>query len=233
MRNLYFIIFYQKVYFYYYLIVQHITESLTDFIPGYSENKKVAETELKKVEKEKNNIVEKKDNNSSDEINELKKQLEEEKNKNKALNDKIDNLNKTINELKKEIIEIKNNSNYNFEDIIKNLEKKINNKDSQLQKYITQLKSSTYATSVSSDEKLTIMFMSQGNQDINFFAMTCKDSELFVRIEERLYFDYPKFKNYQTFFEVNKRPVYRFKSLKENGIKNSDIINLCFYEENK
>ena len=56
--------------------------------------------------------------------------------------------------------------------------------------------------------------------------MACKTSDLFVRLEERLYQDFPKFRNVETFFMVNVNRILRFKTLEENGIKNNDIISL-------
>ena len=56
--------------------------------------------------------------------------------------------------------------------------------------------------------------------------MACKTSDLFVRLEERLYQDYPKFRNVETFFMVNANRILRFKTLEENKIKNNDIISL-------
>ena len=73
--------------------------------------------------------------------------------------------------------------------------------------------------------------MTQGNQDIINYSMVCKTTDLFVRLEERLYIDFPKYKNYETYFMVNARRILRFKTLEENKIKNNDIISLFFNEE--
>ena len=67
--------------------------------------------------------------------------------------------------------------------------------------------------------------MTQGNQDIVNFTIPCKSTDLFVRLEERLYNDYPKYRNFETFFMVNTRRILRFKTL-ENKIKSGDIISL-------
>ena len=56
--------------------------------------------------------------------------------------------------------------------------------------------------------------------------MPCKTSDLFFRLEERLYQDFPKFRNVETFFMVNVNRILRFKTLEENGIKNNAIISL-------
>ena len=76
------------------------------------------------------------------------------------------------------------------------------------------------------DKILAVLFMSQGNQDIVNYTIPCKSTDLFVRLEERLYNDYPKYRNYETFFMVNTRRILRFKTLEENKIKSGDIISL-------
>jgi hypothetical protein len=65
-----------------------------------------------------------------------------------------------------------------------------------------------------------------GNQEITNCSFICKNTDLFVRLEERLYKDYPQFKEYETFFEVGTNRIKRFKTLEENKIKNRDIINV-------
>ena len=47
-----------------------------------------------------------------------------------------------------------------------------------------------------------------------------------MRLEEKLNSDFPRLKNYETFFEVNGKRLKRFKTLGENGIKSNDIINI-------
>jgi hypothetical protein len=74
--------------------------------------------------------------------------------------------------------------------------------------------------------------MTMGNQDIQNYAMTCKNTDLFVTLEEKLYNDYPKYKDYDTFFQVNTRKIKRFKTIEENNIKNNDIISIFIIEEN-
>ena len=69
-----------------------------------------------------------------------------------------------------------------------------------------------------------------GNQDIGHYAVVCKNTDLFVRLEEKLYNEYPQFKNYETYFEVKTKRIKRFKTLDENKIKNGDVINVFIVE---
>ena len=65
-----------------------------------------------------------------------------------------------------------------------------------------------------------------GVNDIGYYNLVCKNTDLFVRLEERLYEDYPQFKEYETYFEIKTRRIKRFKTLQENNIKTKDVINV-------
>ena len=78
---------------------------------------------------------------------------------------------------------------------------------------------------------ISVLFMTQGNQDIINYSMACRTTDLFSSLEERLYQDFPDFKNYETYFEVNTRRIKRFKTIDENNIKNNDIVNVFRIEE--
>ena len=73
---------------------------------------------------------------------------------------------------------------------------------------------------------MTVIFNSQGTQYVCNWALSCKKSNLFVRLEEILNNDFPELKKHDTYFEVNTRRIKRFLTLEENGIKNNDMINI-------
>ena len=73
--------------------------------------------------------------------------------------------------------------------------------------------------------------MTQGNFDINNYTMSCKSTDLFVKLEKRLYNDYPEYKKKETYFLVNARKIKRFLTVEENKIKNNDIISLFVVDE--
>ena len=60
--------------------------------------------------------------------------------------------------------------------------------------------------------------------------MVCKNTDVFVRLEEKLYEDFPEYKDKETYFVNKGELIKRFKSLKENNIKNNDIIFLNIYD---
>ena len=166
--------------------------------------------------------------NNEDEITKLKRLLNEEKNKNI-------NLIKEIEILKNKNI-ILNNDNNSLKEQIKILENNLKAKNNELQNLLSKNNNNNIInykiTSINPGEEiLAINFVSNGVQDIGHYNLICKNTDLFVRLEERLYQDFPDFKNYETYFEVNTRRIKRFKTIEENNIKNNDIINVFRIEE--
>ena len=111
-----------------------------------------------------------------------------------------------------------------------------NNKVSELQNIIKEkideinvLKSKLSDSNIENiqpGEKIIAIGFTSADQTIQNFYRYCKDSDLFVKLEEKLYDEYPEYKNIETYFSVNGKKVLRFKSMKENNIKNGQIIML-------
>jgi len=169
-------------------------------------------------------------NNNNDyiiEIHSLKKQLAEEKeknqiliNKNKILEEKIAFLNIEINKIK---------------ELSKQSENKLAQKINELQKILSVKNKNKDYYDLSSlgpnDKVIAVNFVSMGNNDIGHYNLICKNRDLFVRLEERLYNDFPQFKEHETYFEVKGKRIKRFKTLEQNLIKNNDIISMFIIEE--
>jgi len=174
-----------------------------------------------------NNISQ--DNNTNpyneSEVNQLRINLNKEKNKNLVLTNENDNLKKRLNELNNEIEKMKKK--------IKILKNDLSNKDLEIQNYLSQNnENKNVIASIKPGERIIgVNFVSMGTNDIGHYNLVCKNTDLFVRLEERLYEDFPQFKDYETIFEVNARRIRRFKTLDENNIKSNDIINI-FIENN-
>ena len=73
---------------------------------------------------------------------------------------------------------------------------------------------------------ISVLFMTQGNQDIINYSMACRTTDLFSSLEERLYQDFPKYRNVDKIFMVSTNRISRDKTLEENKIENNDIICL-------
>ena len=57
-------------------------------------------------------------------------------------------------------------------------------------------------------------------------SIICKNTEIFSRLEEKLYKEHPEYRDSFNYFCVNEKEIDRYKTLKENNIHNSDIIIL-------
>jgi len=179
-----------------------------------------------------NNSLDDKNNLFNDEINKLNnriKQLEtelnNEKEKNKKLNEQIRNYKKNRQDLNEKLSG--NNSIDNNK--ILELEKIIATKTDEINVLKSKLNDSNIDNIQPGEKIIAIGFISSDQTIQNFFR-PCKDSDLFVRLEEKLYDEYPKYKDVETYFLVNGKKVLRFKSMKENNIKNGQVIMLNIVE---
>jgi seryl-tRNA synthetase len=205
-----------------------------DFIPNYNnqnkinnqknQNKKIGDNvneelivEIEKLYKEntdlinENNLLKNKINSLTGEINSVKNQNE---NLRKELNSKAEDLNKTIEELNKlkAVLVIKKEEIDNLKTQMNNL--RINNSIDNVKVDIKDIRTILFK---STDQKVEMPY-------------SCRVSDIFVRIEEFLYNEYPEYKDLNTYFTVNGRQIKRFRTIQENKIKNLDVILLSVYE---
>ena len=110
----------------------------------------------------------------------------------------IISLNNQLSNKINELNNIKNNINNNYDDLVNNI--------NPGEKVISAL-------FLSSDQKIT-------------YAISCKNTTPFVRIEEKLYEEYPEYKETNNYFLHNGTVIKRFKTVEENHIKNGKPIIL-------
>ena len=110
----------------------------------------------------------------------------------------IISLNNQLSNKINELNNIKNNINNNYDDLVNNI--------NPGEKVITAL-------FLSSDQKIT-------------YATSCKNTTPFVRIEEKLYEEYPEYKETDNHFLHNGSVIKRFKTVEENHIKSGKPIIL-------
>ena len=180
-----------------------------------------------------NKLTEEKKQNKilNNKINNLTKELEVQKSKNINLNNinidltsKLINANKTINDLLNKLNSINLKSEKN------EFQKIINKKNNEINKLKSKLNENSLENCKPGEKILAIGFTSC-DQKINNFILASKDSELFVRIEEKLYDEYSEYKEKETYFMVGGNKIKRFKTLKENNIKTGSIIMLNIIDE--
>ena len=118
---------------------------------------------------------------------------------------------------------------------IKSLEKELNKKNEEIQQLLSQNNNNQGKYKITSinpgEEIMCINFVSMGNQDISNYSLACKNTDLFVKLEQMLNNEFPNLKDKEPYFLVNGRRIKRFKTLDENGIKNNDIISIFLIDE--
>ena len=130
---------------------------------------------------------------------------------------KINDLNNQIKKLETELNNLKlEKQNFNSNN-------NLNNSTNELNNLIMPI--------VPGEKIMTVIFFSQGFQEIFNWGLPCKNINLFIRLEEILNNTFPLLKKHETYFVVNTRRIKRFQTLKENQIKNNDIINIFLIDE--
>ena len=145
----------------------------------------------------------------------LKRDVENYKNSINKLTSQNDNLS---DQLKKIGENNKLNSFGNEKDEIISLMKKIEIKDNQ----INQIKSILPFDLKPGETLLPIIFLT-GDQKVHY-SLICKDSEKFSEVEGRLYEIFPDHFEVENYFMCNGIKINRFKTLKQNQLKYSDIV---------
>ena len=120
-------------------------------------------------------------------------------------------------------IKIYENFNNNYLKTIKELEKQINSNNHEINN-LKEINDKNKIASIKSEEIIAIYFTSI-QEDINR-PISCKKSDIVSKIEEKIYYEYPKYKDCKTYLTVNGNIINKLKTLEENGIKDGNIINV-------
>ena len=228
---------------YLFIVIQYKSNTLLSFIPNNnnknSNNQKTQkdkENEKLKNNKKENNKEDKeneklKNNKNDDEVEKLKKEIIKLNNENSSLKDENKRLKNEIQRLKSEL----NNNSQNLEKYkleINELKLSLTNKNNEINNLNNEMKNLQLNNNkkilVDLNELLIIQFKSI-DQKVDM-SYNCQKNDVFVRIEEKLYNDYPEYKDLNTYFTVNGHVVKRFRNMVENDIRNNDKILLNIYE---
>ena len=125
------------------------------------------------------------------------------------LQEQLNNYNNTINNL--------NNDINNYKNIISKKDLELNNIKSQLNNNIP--KNKFYF-----DDIMCVNFISS-DQNVHF-AASCLKTNTFAEIEEKLYKQYPQYRETNNNFLANGTQVLRFKTIAENNIGNGLPVTL-------
>ena len=154
---------------------------------------------------------------NSNEINNLKNELTKAKKI-------IEQQNLTINDLQNKlnnnttIINNLNNTINNYQNIINQNDVELNNFRAQLNNNINIQKN------VNFDDIMCVNFISS-DQNVHY-AATCLKTNTFAEIEEKLYKQYPQYRETNNSFIANGNQVLRFKTIAENKIGNGLPVTL-------
>ena len=148
-------------------------------------------------------------NNLKNELSKAKKIIEQQKLTIQELQNKLNNYNNTINNL--------NNDINNYKNIISKKDLELNNLKSQLNNNINNIPSHSNFDSC-------VNFISS-DQNVHY-AIICEKTNTFAEIEEKLYKQYPQYRETNNTFIANGTQVLRFKTIEENKIGNGLPVTL-------
>ena len=149
-------------------------------------------------------------------------------NSNNQKDTEINNLKSEINKYKSEINNLKSELNKNTPEI-NNLKleiskhlTEINNLKSELNN--TKISNQANNTNVSLNDLMSVNFIST-DQKVHF-SVPCVRKNTFAEVEEKLYQQFPEYREMNNTFIANGVPVLRFKTIEENKIGNGWPVTL-------
>ena len=148
-------------------------------------------------------------NNLKNELTKARKIIEQQKLTINDLQNKLNNSNNIINNLNNEI--------NNYKNIISKKDLELNNIKSQLNNNIPN-------NNVNFNDIMCVNFISS-DQNVHF-AASCLKTNTFAEIEEKLYKQYPQYRETNNNFLANGTQVLRFKTIAENNIGNGLPVTL-------
>ena len=144
------------------------------------------------------------------------------------LKNELNKANKIIEQQKLTINDLQNKLN-NYNITINNYQNIINQKDIELNNLRNQLNNiininNTQNNNFNINEMMCVNFIST-DQNVHY-AVACLKRNTFAEIEEKLYQQYPRYRDTNNSFLANGREVLRFKTISENKIGNGLPVTL-------
>ena len=111
------------------------------------------------------------------------------------------------------------------EDQTNDLKKRINELETKIEKMTKENENlSGGGRQINLGNEISV-FINSYDQKINC-EIKCKEDELFIEVEKKLYEKYNEYKDTNNSFTIGDRQIFKFKTLKENNIKDKDKIKL-------
>ena len=150
-------------------------------------------------------------------------ELENYKNENKKLKNDLVRANKIIENLKKN--ENQNSNIKNLQDEIKSLKNNLYLKENEINQLKLKIKNDNKKINLVNLDDIMVVNFQSNNPPINQ-GIKCLETDTFAEVEEKLYKIYDELRNTNNMFMTNGGPILRFKTLKENNIKDGDKVLL-------
>ena len=185
-------------------------------IDYFSINDSEKEEESKEIRE---NETLKKEDNLIGKESRMEKEIIDEKNKNKFLYEKIQQLQNELNIQKIDSYKIKN-----LEELLKQKDEEIR----RLQSINNNLESIRYRKNEKLFEEQKVFSINFISIDgiFSYYSLVCKETDKFDSLEKKIYENFPEYKDKEVFFICNGKKIDRFKSLKDNHIKENDNITI-------
>ena len=179
-----------------------------------------------------NTLLEKPSNNNTINLqqNNYEKLYNEEKLKNEELEKNLAKLQNVNEYLEKELktereknLNASTKENTSIEDPNKII--KLYDEISENQKEIKNLKGKLerFPFELCENEKLMSVIISTEDKNIQY-SVIAKNTDKFLRIEEKFYEQFPEFGKVENSFNINGNKINKYQTLEENSIKNSELI---------
>ncbi len=168
-----------------------------------------------------------KNNRLIEQINKLEKDLYNERDSKNKLYLKLEEANKQITDLTNQL----SNNLYIQNNKIIELQKTIDIKNQEINQLYIRINSNSNGVKFMPGDNIISIAFTSVNQKIQNYNRAYKDTEIFSRVEEELYNEYPEFKEKETYLMNHANKIKRFKTLRENNIKNGDVIQVHIYED--
>ena len=144
------------------------------------------------------------------------------------LKDELQKANKTIEQLNIKIKELENKLNNNNNNIIiESLKNNIILKDKEINELKIKLQNTNNnidLVTINRKQFMCVYFTSM-DQKIHY-PIPCIDTDIFAEIEEKLYKEYPEYRETNNYFIANGKQILRFKTISQNNIGNGKPVML-------
>ena len=117
--------------------------------------------------------------------------------------------------------------------IVQTLQDQIHKRDNELKELKSKLENTKIIDDpVIHESDMATVYFTSSDRTVNY-AVPCLKSTVFAEIEEKLYKEYPEYRESNNFFIANGNQVLRFKTIEDNKIGNGKPVILMLPQDNE